>query len=158
MPLWVEISHLRSYIGTKFFEIGYFCSPKYVWTFEFLNSCLRTFYNFSHVWIQQPVSSLSSNLFLSDSFLFILNTREDKKVILMFKYSYIWQRWVPWFLNSVWANFTSCRNSSKQIAKFYCFCWRLRNFSLKRYGTGMDNIYSLQDIKRINVRKLENIL
>ena len=44
----VEISPLRSYIGIKFFEMLYFL-PKYVWTFEFLNFGLRTFYNFFHV-------------------------------------------------------------------------------------------------------------
>ena len=59
MPLWVEINSLRSYIGIKFFEIAYFL-PKYVWTFEFMNSGSRTFYNFSRVWnfcveIQSPV-------------------------------------------------------------------------------------------------------
>ena len=48
MPLWVEISPLKSYIRIKFFEVAFF-SPKYVWTFEFRISVLRTFYNFSHV-------------------------------------------------------------------------------------------------------------
>ena len=32
MPLWVEISPLMSYIGNCVFF-----SPKYVWTFEFMN-------------------------------------------------------------------------------------------------------------------------
>ena len=44
----------------KSFEVTYtyqilavaFFSPKYVWTFEFRNSDLRTFYNFSHVWLR----------------------------------------------------------------------------------------------------------
>ena len=48
MPLRVETSPLRANIGIVFFEIVYFFA-KYVWTFEFLNSGLRTFYNFSHV-------------------------------------------------------------------------------------------------------------
>ena len=65
MALWVEIRPFRSYIGIHSLKLNIFW-PKYVRTFEFLNSGLRTFYNFSHVceWDEIQIFTFSVDLFL----------------------------------------------------------------------------------------------